>query len=61
MDCAGKDGISAEETGEEGVEVPFFTGGRSVPQKQHCGLVDKAEEAEISCMLAGGFEYKYTF
>jgi hypothetical protein len=53
--CTPEDCVAAEEAREEGVVVPFFLGGRGVPQEEHGGFVDEGEEAEIAGVLASGF------
>jgi hypothetical protein len=52
-----EDCVAAEQTGEEGIVVSFFAGGRSVPQQEHGRFVDEGEEAEIAGVLARGFVY----
>jgi hypothetical protein len=57
VDCAAEDGIAAEETGEEGVVVALFSRRGGVAEDEHGGFVDEGEEAEVTSVLASGFEY----
>lgn len=55
MDCATEDCVAAQQTGKEGIVVPFFAGWGSMSEEEHGGFVDEGEEAEVTRMLAGRF------
>jgi sulfur relay (sulfurtransferase) complex TusBCD TusD component (DsrE family) len=58
---APKHRVSAQQARQERIVVSLFPVRRCVFEKQHRGLVDECEEAEVARVLARGFEDEEAF